>query len=258
MGRPLATFLSGAVLLACQSEATKHCHAVMSTAQEIVKNVDSHDLGSVERSLASVEEAIAACDKAGRTSEVDALTRAKNELSGHLEFMKKKALTPKHPKISPEDLASFQAHGDPNCPKGQAYKPDGNPNAKEIRCTGSQIGDLSLDGAFQYFDRRGFKLTKTDSPPGLRAEYGAELYVFSYEAATDAHPKCLTLYPAPGIPFQEAVARVTGTPMKKIERSGTIPTDRGKVPIYVDESETKLVIYLGDCGKGPSPGGPSP
>jgi hypothetical protein len=233
--------------VACKDEATRHCHDVMASAQELVKNVDAKDSASVETSLASVVQAIDACTKAGRTSEVDALTRAKNELSAQSDYLKKRAGRGERKKATPEELAALVAKGDPSCPKGQAYKQE--VGGKEVHCTGPQIVDMSFPEAQKYFDHRGYKLTTSDAPPTLTAEYGAEKYVFTYSTTNDEHPsRCLTLYPAPGIPYQEATGRVTGVMMKKIEKDGVLKTAHGDVAIHVDETPTKLVIRLGECG----------
>ena len=234
--------------LACESAETKLCHSLMGSAQEIVKGVDAKDLVSVQKSLDAVEAARAACDKAGRTGERDELQKAKNELSGHADFLKRKAARPPaRKKHTPEELASIALHGDPDCPKGQAYKEDGS--GKEIRCTGPELADMGFAQADAYFRGRGYKISETDSPPTLRAEYGAELYVYTYAAPKDDHPaRCLAFYPAPGVPYQEATGRITGTPLRRIDKSTpTIDTSRGKVPFRVDENDTKLIIYIGDC-----------
>jgi hypothetical protein len=241
--------LAAAVSLACQSQDTKHCLSLMGTAQEIVKKVDAKDLSSVEQSLAAVELARTACEKAGRTGERDELTKAKNELSGHAEYMKRRAARPPpRKKRTPEELAEIALHGDPNCPKGQAYKEEGA--TKEIRCSGPQPADMGFAKAEEYFRGRGYKITVSDSPPTLKAEYGAELYVYTYAAPKDEHaPRCLTLYPVPGESWQEATGRATGAPLRHLEKDRTsVETGHGKVPLRVDESETKLVVRIGDCG----------
>jgi len=235
--------------LACQSEDTKRCLALMGTAQEIVKQVDAKDLASVEKSLAAVETAHAACDKAGRTGERDELSKARNELAGHALFMKQKAARPPpRKKHTQEELAEIALHGDPNCPKGQAYKEEGS--NKEIRCVGAELADMGFAKAEEYFRGRGFKVTTSDSPPTVIAEYGAELYVFTYAVAKDEHaPRCLTVYPVPGTGWQEATGRATGAPLRHLEKDKTtVETAHGKVPLRVEESESKLVVHIGDCG----------
>jgi hypothetical protein len=241
-----AIVLFGCLGTACQSEATRHCHDLMSSAQALVQNVDGKDVASVDQSLAAVVQAIDACNQAGRTSEVDALTHGKNELAAQSDYLKKKAARPERKKQSAEELAALVVKGDPNCPKGQAYKPDAG--GKEIRCTGPQLVDMSFSEAATYFGNRGYKVTTTDAPPTLIAEYGAEKFMFAFAVPKDEHgPRCLTLYPAPGIPYQEATARATGVTMKKIEKDGTLKAAHGDIPIHVDETETKLVIQLGEC-----------
>jgi hypothetical protein len=235
-------------LSGCQSEATKKCHASMTSAQEIVKGVDSKDLASVERSLASVEAAMTDCNAAGRTAEYEELLKARNQLSGHAEFMKKKASAPSRPKLTAEQLAAFEKNGDPNCPKGQAYKQD--KSGKEIRCVGPQVVDLPWRKAEEYFRNRGYKLSTTETPPTLKAEHGAELLVFTYAAVgSDEPPRCLSVYPAPGQSWQEATSRVTGQRPDKLTKEKPVTSGRGALPLRVeDEGESKLIVHLGSCG----------
>ena len=220
----------------------------MATAQDIVKKVDAKDLSSVQQSLDAVELARAACDKAGRTGERDELLKAKNELAGHADYLKRKAARPPpRRKRTPVEFAQIALHGDPNCPKGQAYKEEGS--NKEIKCVGLELADMGFAKAEEYFRGRGFKLTESDAPPTLKAEYGAELYVYTYAAPKDEHPpRCLTLYPVPGASWEEAAGRATGAPLRHLEKDKTtVETGHGKVPLRVDQSETKLVVYIGDC-----------
>ena len=215
----------------------------MTTAQGIVNKVDSKSQASVEESLAAVESARAACEAAKRTTETDELTKAKNELQAHLDYLKRKSGEPPKPKISPDQLADLVKKGDPGCPKGQAYRPSPK---QEVRCTGPQIADMSWAAAEAYYKNRGYKMTST--PPTLKVEYGAEMLVFTYtQANDDKAPKCLTFYPPPGIPAMEATARVTGVQMRKLENAKTVKTEHGEVPLRVDSSDTKLIIYVGDC-----------
>jgi hypothetical protein len=244
------TFLVALIALGvagCQSEATKQCHATMTTAQAIVKDVDSKDLSSVEKSLASVQAALDACNTAGRTAEVDELTRAKNQLAGHADYMRKRASTPPRPRLSPEQLAAYEKTGDPTCPKGQAYRQD--KSGKEIRCVGPQPVDMTWPKAEEYFRNRGFKITSADTPPTLKAEYGAEMYVFTYATPKSAEPpRCLTVYPPPGQSWQEAASRVTGVRPDKLDKEKPVLAARGSLALRVEESEAKLVVHLGDCG----------
>lgn len=220
----------------------------MESAQEIVKSVDGKDLASVERSLSSVEAALADCTAAGRTSEGEELLKARNQLLGHAEHMKKKASQPPRQKLAPEQLAAFEKTGDPNCPKGQAYKQE--KSGKEIRCSGPQVVDMPWPKAEEYFRNRGYKLTVTDSPAVLKAEYGAELFVFEYDARNSASPpRCLSVYPPPGQSWQEATSRVTGNRPDRLTKEKPVTSARGNLPLRVEEEgESKLIVHLGSCG----------
>ena len=218
----------------------------MTAAQGIVNKVDGKQLSSVEDSLRAVEAARTACEKAGRTSEQDQLLRAKNELSAHLAYLQRKAGEPPVKKLTPEEIAVLVKQGDPACPKGQAYR---RSPAQEIKCTGPQLVDMSWRSAEAYFGGRGYKMTSTDSPPTLRAEYGAELVVYTFATPKDDKPpRCLTFYPPPGIGWQEATGRVTGVPLRKLESGKTVRTDRGELALRIDQSDTKLIVYVGECG----------
>jgi hypothetical protein len=227
------------------NEETRRCQSLMTTAQGIVNKVDSKDQSSVEQSLAAVETARAACEKAGRNTESDELVKAKNELQAHLDYMKRRAAQPKVEKLTPDQIAALVKNGDPSCPKGQAYK---RSPTQEIHCTGPQIVDMNWKDADAYYTNRGYKITSTPSPPTLRAEYGAELVVFTFVAPNDDQPaKCVAFYPPIGISSQEATARITGTPMRKLENAKVVKTAHGERTLRVDQSETKLIIYIGDC-----------
>lgn len=218
----------------------------MSNAQDIVKSVDAKDMASVEKSLVAVDMALTACEEAKRFTERDELLQAKNELKAHLDSLERRANRPAAKKRTPEEIAALVKDGDPECPKGQYYKD--KDSKKEIKCTGALPIDMSWPKAEAYFKHRGFKVTTTDTPPVLKAEYGAELFTFTYSAAKDANaPKCLALYPPPEIPWEEAVSRATGTPPNKLKKSGTVRTDHGEIPLRVDEGENKLIVRLGDC-----------
>jgi len=217
----------------------------MTTAQGIVNNVDAKQELSVENSLAAVEAARAACDEAGRTTERDELVRAKNELQAHLDYLKRKATEPKVEKLTPDQIAALVKNGDPSCPKGQAYK---RSPTQEIRCTGPQIVDMNWSNADTYFSNRGYKVTSTPTPPTLKAEYGAELVVFTFATENDDQPaKCVAFYPPMGMSWQEATGRITGTAMRKLENAKLVKTAHGEKTLRVDQSETKLIIYVGDC-----------
>lgn len=232
---------------ACKNEATRHCHAVMERAQAVVKEVNSKDLANVEASLAAVEGAQAACTAAGRSSEVESLVAAKNQLKGHADYLRKKASFAPRKAVSKQELERLEKEGDPKCPKGQAYRP--KELEKEIRCTGPQPADMTRKRAEEYFTERGYTVKRLDSPPTLRAELGAELFVFTHDGTGDgAAPRCLTVYPPPGMSWQEAAARVTGVPPQKLDKASTVRTGRGTLPMRVTDTEKKVTVEIGDCG----------
>lgn len=219
----------------------------MGSAQETVKAVDAKDASTVEKSLVAVDMALTACQEAKRNTEVAELQQAKNELRAHLDALERRANRPAAKKRTPEEIAALVTSGDPECPKGQYYKD--KDSKKEIKCTGVLPVDMGWPKAETYFKHRGFKVTTTDSPPVLKAEYGAELFVFTYATPKDQNAaKCLALYPAPEITWEEATSRATGSPPNKLKKGGTVHTDRGDVPVRVDEGENKLIVKIGDCG----------
>jgi hypothetical protein len=250
---PLVIAAGTLLSLGCQSDATKRCQALLTSALPGVTNVDAKTTDAVHAALDASEAARAACAEAGRQDEHDQLLKAKNQLVGHLDYMKKHANAKENAKLTPEQIETLVKQGDPDCPKGQAYKH--HASGKEIRCRGPQIVDLGYASAKEYWEGRGFKTKASTSPPSLTFEYGAELYVYEYDSVGDTRgPGCLTMYPAPGIPWIEATARATGVqPRLLMKENGTVQTARGRVPLVVDEGESKLTIFIGACEKAPPP-----
>ncbi|RYZ04562.1 MAG: hypothetical protein EOO73_23285 [Myxococcales bacterium] len=242
----LSVVACGSFSVGCDPEA-KLCHERMTSAQPVVAQVDGKSIESVERSLALVTQAHAACEKAKLGTEREQLLKAKNELSAQLEHLKARELRRKVKAPSPEELATLLKRGDPNCPKGQAYKPKGA--AAEVRCTGAQLADLSQSALKDYYADRRYKLTTQEAPPELRAELGSELYVFTFDKAGDAAPRCITAYAAPGMSWQEVTARLTGTPPEKLKLNAPVRSGRGELALRVEHAEDKPTIHLGQCGQ---------
>lgn len=244
--RSFAIVASGLLVLACDPEA-KLCHERMTAAQPVVAGVDAKSVESVERSLALVKEAHAACEKAKLGTEREQLLKAKNELSAQLEHLKAREQRRKLKAPSAEELASLLKKGDPSCPKGQAYKPKGAPG--EVRCVGPQLAEMSREALKDYYSDRRFKVTTPDTPPQLRAELGSELYVFSFEKAEDPTPRCTTAYAAPGMSWQEVTSRLTGVGPEKLKLNAPVRTGRGELALRVEHAEDKPTIHLGQCGQ---------
>lgn len=245
--RAAALGLLTLLLPGCESAEVKECLKQYQQAQAIVYKLDAGASESVAQSLKAVEAALAVCKKADRHSEASELVSAKNQLTAQLTAIEKKAARKKRSKPKPGELAQLAKKGDPKCPKGQAYRH--KDLKKEVRCTGPQVSDMSWSQAKEYFSGRNYSVRINDRPPTLKAEYGSERFVFDYEIANDTRPpKCLTLYPAPGVPWDEATARATGAAPDKLKRNEPIQAERGELALRVDESPQKLVVRIGNCG----------
>lgn len=240
----LASLLGGSV--ACTSQETKRCHAEMITAQEVVKGIESSSIQSVERALSAVDAALAACVRAERDHEVGQLRDARTELAAHKKRLEQHVSTKASAKLTPAELDALVAAGDPSCPRGQAYKH--GDSGREVSCTGPQPIAMSYAQAKEFYAERGFKLKEHKAPPGFEAEYGSEKYVFRFgDKRANAAPVCLTIYPQPGMSWQEVVARMTGARMDRLQGKSSVETPRGAVPLRVDQGEDRLIVYLGRC-----------
>lgn len=220
----------------------------METVQVIVKEVDSKSESSVAESLAGVEKARLACEKAERHEEVDQLLKARNQLKGHLDFMKKKKQDRGSRKLSPGEVEQLIKKGDPGCPRGQAYKHRGT--GKEIRCTGGQPVDMSFADAKSYWEGRGFKSSVGKTPAALKLEYGAELFIYTFASVDDARPaQCVDIYPPPGMSWQEAVSRATGIGPHKLKKGAPVRIKRGQVPVEIvgSDAEPTMQVRIGHC-----------
>lgn len=229
---------------ACDRQASQ-CHERMSSAQSIVARVDGKSVTSIKASLAAVEEAHAACDKAKLGPEREQLLKAKNELRGQLDLLELRARRKKQTAPSPEDLARLAKSGDPACPKGQAYKPRGS--TAEIRCTGPQLVEMGAEDVKAYYGDRRFKVTTQDAPAEVRAELGSELYVFRFDAWSDAAPRCVTAFSAPGSSWQEVTSRLTGVPPERLKLDVAVKAGARELPLKVEHATDKPTIRLGSC-----------
>ena len=237
----LATLLS----VSCKSESVRNCQQQFQNAQIVVQNLSGSPEG-LDASIAAVNIALGACRTAEREREVEQLQLAHNSLSEHAETVKRLARKPKLPKLNPSEVNELLKHGDPQCPKGMAYKIEGSD--RQVSCTGLQPIRMNWSKAREYYAKLDFRVTMTDSPPTVQAEHGSEKYIFTYSRPDDTSPpRCLTIYPKPELPWQEAVGRATGAQLQKLKLGSPIPTTDGNIALRVDEGKDKLVIYLGNC-----------
>jgi hypothetical protein len=246
-GGALAFALPALLSVGCRDKATQACQEELTNAQPVVSHVDGKSNDSVSTALTAVQRALAACRAAGRSEESEQLARAESELKTQLQAIARRGDRKKRAKPSAADVEELVKKGDDSCPRGMAYKAENSD--RQIKCTGPQPVRMNYATARDYYSGSGYKVTPSESPPELRVEYGAELMVFSYARPNDSNPpKCLTLYPLPDMPWQEAVARATGAQLPKIKRDLPVPLSGGDVPLTIEESKDKLVIRLGACG----------
>jgi hypothetical protein len=233
--------------LGCKSAADQACLDQFTSAQNVVMQVEAEDLASVRGSVAAVEEARGTCVAAGRTSEVEELGKARDQLSAHRDRLVRRAeMRERRSEASPEALAELAKSGDPKCPRGQGYVQQ--KTGKRIVCVGPQPVDMNRVQAEQYFRGRGYKLQPGNSPLELRFEYGAELVVFAYaDAAGVEGPRCVTVYPSPDRSWQEATARLTGIDPARLKANQPIRRSTGALGFAVEESTEKVVARIGDC-----------
>jgi hypothetical protein len=230
--------------LGCNPDA-KLCHERMQSAQAIVKDSDGSSTTSLEQSLAAVNDAHAACEKAKLGTEREQLQQAKNQISAQLKLLEQRAARKKLAAPSGDELAKLVKNGDVSCPKGQAYKPKGS--TSEVRCVGPQIVDMPAESLKTYFGDRRFKLKTQEKPAEVRAELGSELYVFAFDALSDPAPRCVTAYAPPGMSWQELTARLTGASPERLKLGAPVKTGRGELQLSVEHADDKPTVRLGQC-----------
>ncbi len=213
-------------LFGCDPDA-KLCHERMQSAQAVVAQVDGKSIASVEQSLAAVTDAHAACEKAKLGTEREQLLKAKRELAAQRELLQQRESRKKLEAPSAAELAELVKNGDPSCPKGQAYKPKDSKN--EVRCTGPQLVDMPLAALKNYFSERRFKLKVEADPPSLRAEHGAETFVFAFDRGNEAAPRRVSAYAVSGVSWQEGTARLTGAAPERLKLEQPVKSAKGEL-----------------------------
>lgn len=226
---------------ACESSEAKQCRAQYLATHALLDSVDVDDFKSVEQGLETVKSTTTACKAAGLTDELEQLAKVEAKLQSNFDYLRTHG-TPK--KLSAEALAQLVEEGDPNCPKGQAYKPKAS--EQQIKCTGPKLVDMNWQQARAFFERRGFKFSESGS--SLKAEYGSESYTFEYDKPNDDKPaRCVRVFAAPGISWQESVARLTGSPPHRLKEGQPVATSRGKLPLAHTPDTTQAIYRIGHC-----------
>jgi hypothetical protein len=233
--------------IACKSEEDRACLAQFASAQAVVMDVDAEKLESVDGAVAALDSAIAACKQAERGGEVDELVAAHAKLAAHRDrVVRRDELRRARSEIPPEQLAELVKSGDAKCPRGQAYLH--KKSGQRIRCTGPHPIEMDEARATEYFKGRGYKVAASTAPRELRFEYGAELVVFQFEEApAPAPPRCVLLYPAPEMSWQEATARLTGVAPARLAPGRPITGGAKPRPLAVEDTKEKVLARIGDC-----------
>jgi len=233
--------------LGCKSPGDQACLDQFAGAQATVLQVKAEELESVEGSVAALEQALASCKVAGRSAEIEELSKAHTQLVNHRERLVRRAeMLRTRTEIPPEELQTLVKSGDPKCPRGQAYV-HGKAGPR-IVCVGPQPIDMDRERAAAYFKGRGYKRLDAPVPTELRIEYGAERIDFRYrDSGGPGPPRCVVLYPPPDMSWQEATARLTGVSPARLKPNGTIATTSGVRRLEVEESPEKVIARIGDC-----------
>jgi hypothetical protein len=230
--------------LGCNSPEAQKCKAEYDSSQKVVLGIDGSSIDSVSESLRAVDAALAACKAAQRNGEVDNLVKARAQIQAQHDALVKRAGRTKRVPLTADELARFEKNGDPSCPKGQGYETGAAKTL--IKCSGPQLAEMSWSGASKYFEKRGYKLSSTDTQ--LSAEYGAEKFTFTYRKKEDAGPPvCLAIVAAPGIPWQEVTTRATGVHPDKLKRDEPVKMGGRSVNLSVGGDAAQAVVNLGTC-----------
>jgi len=232
------------LLPGCEKPGGAMCQDSFNRAQQTVNQIDSRSVDSVKGSLDAVNAAIKACESENKSGEVKELKAAQQKIGAHYDYLKSRP--PKRVELTPEELETLHEKGDPDCPKGMAYKH--RQSNQEVRCIGPLPANMPWGSAKKYFEGRDYKVRPGDTPNTLIAEYGAELYSFQYERPeSKSPPRCLTVYPPPGMGWQEATARVTGARVDKIKEGEPVKAGKRVLDLGVVNEPNKVVVKLGTC-----------
>jgi hypothetical protein len=181
------------------------------------------------------------CSAAKLREELEQLQKVRDQLQSHLDYLHTHG---QRKELGPDQLAQLVEQGDPACPKGQAYKPKNS--EQQIRCTGPKLVDMNFQQAREFYANRGFKIHAEGAQ--LKAEYGSESYTYRFARDGDTKPaRCIEVFAAHGISWQESVARLTGAPPYRLKEGQPVKTARGELPLSHTQDDNQAIYRLGQC-----------
>ncbi len=225
----------------CDPREVSACRDSYLSTHALVSSVDTTSLESVEQSLDAVQKTLDLCEAANLSEESGELKKARRKLQSHQSYLRQQV---NQKPLTDQELAKLVKEGDPGCPRGQAYQYKNS--GKKIVCKGPQLAEMNWSEADSYFTGRGYKVSKQGSE--LKAEYGSESYSYSFSRVDDSGPaKCLVIFASPGIAWQEAVARVTGTKPQTLKEGQPVKTKGRELALGLINDQTQAIIKLGEC-----------
>jgi hypothetical protein len=225
----------------CESAEAKQCRAQYLATHALVPGIDVDNFESVEKGLEAVQQTTEVCRKANLREELEQLQKVRDQLQSHLDYLH----THGQPReLNADELAQLVEHGDPSCPNGQAYKP--KQSEEQIRCTGPKLAFMNFEQARAFYSGRGFKIHAEDGQ--LKAEYGSESYTYHFASPNDENPaRCIEVFAAPGISWQESVSRLTGVAPFRLKEGQPVKTPKGELALQHTKDDTQAIYRLGHC-----------
>lgn len=222
----------------------------MESSQKVISAMNDQDSEDVRAALKAVQATSKACQSVAPAGERAKLADAEQRLIQQLEGLAARSVPKKRPQLSEAELASLEKKGDPGCPRGQQY--EHAQNQAMIRCVGPQLVEMNWDEALDHFvERRQYSARQEGAH--LKLERGSQVFHFAFSTPHARDPAtCLTVVGAPGISWQELVARATGVQPRRLKLGRAVPTKQGPLPLLVEGDEGQFSVKLGKCE--PTPG----
>ncbi len=233
------------LLPACESEEEKRCAGAMKSSQTMLLSMSGLDRASVEQTLGSLETALASCQAAGKTADVDEIGEAIKNVKGHLEKMDAGEIkaAPKPP--SPEQWAEWEKNGDERCPRGHSYE---HPQKKGVMilCRGPSAVEGGWKENAEHFTGLGYQVMQKGTM--LRAVRGNQAFTFHYGSIeSEKAPSCVELETPPGQTWEAAVAQATAVDPQSLKKGEPAPAKDGPLPFKVEENGETFKIQIGEC-----------